>query len=372
MSKSRHILRHVHLWLGLITGPIVFIVSITGAIYAFQEEILDLTQNFRHIQSAEKQALPPSELIASANIKNPNKHVHAVMYHSGDRSAKVIYYSFEDEYYDFVYVHPNSGEVLEVFDVKNSFFGWVLSGHFNLWLPYEIGVPIIATSTLIFLLIAVSGLILWWPRNKHNKRQKFRIKWNAKWRRRNYDLHSVVGFYTLIVALLFATTGLIWGFAWFRDSVYTLASGGDEYIEYDEPMSSIPLGSQSPGIDRVWSKMNQMYPNAEWIEVHVPQDSAHCIAANANPDASTYWKTDYLYFDQQTLEAKPVDHQYGKLAEANFAKTLLRMNYDMHVGGILGLPGKFIMCLFSLTIASLPITGFLMWYGRRAKAKRNK
>jgi uncharacterized iron-regulated membrane protein len=355
----------------MITGPIVFIVSITGAIYAFQEEILDLTQEFRYVQTSNKEALPPSDLIAKANVKNPNKHVHAVMYHSGDRSAKVIYYSFEEEYYDFVYINPYNGEVLEVFDVKNSFFGWILSGHFNLWLPHEIGVPIIATSTFIFLLIIVSGLFLWWPRNKNNKKQKFRIKWNAKWRRKNYDLHSVFGFYAMIFALLFATTGLMWGFHWFRDSVYAVASGGDKFVEYYEPTSLIATNIQAPGIDRAWGEMNERYPNAEWIEVHIPHDSIHCIAANANPDASTYWKTDYLYFDQQTLETKPVDHQYGRLDDANFANTVMRMNYDIHVGGILGLPGKILMCLFSLTIASLPITGFLIWYGRKYKIRTN-
>lgn len=356
----------------MITGPIVFIVSITGAIYAFQEEILDLTQEFRYIPNSEKELLPPSELIAHANVKNPDRHVHAVMYHRANRSAKVIYYSFEDEYYDFVYVNPHNGKVLEVFDVKNSFFGWILSGHFNLWLPQEIGVPIIATSTLIFMLIVVSGLFLWWPRNKNNMEQKFRVKWDAKWRRKNYDLHSVLGFYAMIFALLFAATGLIWGFQWFRNTVYAVASGGDDYVEYYEPKSLVATALQSPAIDRVWIEMNDRYPKAEWIEIHVPHDSSQCIAANANPDASTYWKTDYLYFDQQTLETKAVDHQYGKLEEANFADTLMRMNYDIHVGGILGLPGKIIMFLFSLTIASLPITGFIIWYGRRSKSKRDK
>ncbi|MGJ8661600.1 MAG: PepSY domain-containing protein, partial [Bacteroidota bacterium] len=107
------------------------------------------------------------------------------------------------------------------------------------------------------------------------------------------------------------------------------------------------------------------------IEIHMPHDNKHSIAANANPDATTYWKTDYVYFDQKTLQTIPVKHHYGKLSEATPADTIMRINYDTHVGGILGLPGKIIMCLFSLVIASLPITGILIWYGRKKKKARS-
>ena len=38
-SSFKKGIRKLHLWLGLSTGLIVFIISITGAIYVFQEEI---------------------------------------------------------------------------------------------------------------------------------------------------------------------------------------------------------------------------------------------------------------------------------------------------------------------------------------------
>jgi uncharacterized iron-regulated membrane protein len=363
----REITKKVHFWLGIITGPIVFVIGVTGAIYALQEEIQNATQAFRFVPVQSKKQLPPSALITSSDKLNPGRDVHAVMYQDKGKSAKVIYYNYKKHYYDFVYINPYSGDVLEVHDVNNSFFAWILSGHFNLWLPPEIGVPLVATSTLIFTLIVLSGLVLWWPRNKKNKSQKFKIKRKTKWRRKNYDLHSVVGFYSLLLALILGMTGLVWGFNWFRDMIYSAASGGKEYVEYSEPPSQIATETTSIPIDRAWNKMNKIYPNAEWIEVHIPHDSVHCIAVNANPDATTFWKTNYLYFDQKTLETKPVKHQYGQLDDASFANKLMRMNYDIHVGGILGLPGKIMMCLFSLLIASLPITGFLIWYGRKYK-----
>jgi uncharacterized iron-regulated membrane protein len=45
------------------------------------------------------------------------------------------------------------------------------------------------------------------------------------------------------------------------------------------------------------------------------------------------------------------------------------MNYDIHVGAIIGLPGKILMFFISLICASLPITGVYIWWGRRNKEK---
>jgi uncharacterized iron-regulated membrane protein len=96
------------------------------------------------------------------------------------------------------------------------------------------------------------------------------------------------------------------------------------------------------------------------------------IAANANTDVGTYWKLDYRYFDQYTLKELPVDHIYGRITEADAADKLLRMNYDIHTGAILGLPGKMLAFFASLICASLPVTGFYIWLGRRKKVKASE
>jgi uncharacterized iron-regulated membrane protein len=95
------------------------------------------------------------------------------------------------------------------------------------------------------------------------------------------------------------------------------------------------------------------------------------IAANANEDASTYWKTDYRYFDQYSLKELPAQSIYGRLKDANAADKLIRMNYDIHTGAIIGLPGKILMFFASMIAASLPVTGCLIWLGRRRKARRS-
>jgi uncharacterized iron-regulated membrane protein len=51
---------------------------------------------------------------------------------------------------------------------------------------------------------------------------------------------------------------------------------------------------------------------------------------------------------------------------------LENMNYDIHVGQIAGLPGKILAFIASLISASLPVTGFMIWLGKRNKKPKAK
>jgi len=55
--------------------------------------------------------------------------------------------------------------------------------------------------------------------------------------------------------------------------------------------------------------------------------------------------------------------------EASGADKLLRMNYDIHTGAILGITGKILAFFASLIAASLPVTGLYIWVGRKKKKR---
>lgn len=365
----------IHFWLGLSSGLVVFILAITGCIYAFQVEISDLTQPYRFVEEQKAEFLPPTQLQKIAENALPEKLVHAVLYAGHSNAAEVIFFNPEPEYYYYtVYVNPYDGKVLKVKNMKADFFRFILDGHFYLWLPPEIGQPVVASFTLVFLVMMISGIILWWPKNKGAKKQRFTIKWSARWRRKNYDLHNVMGFYAMWIIIILAITGLVWGFQWFSEGLYW-ATGGEKSLEYVEPTSDSINSNKlagMPALDQAWERMKVLYPHADVIEVHPPVTPESPIAANANPDASTYWQIDYRYFDQYTMEELSVDHIYGRFPEASTADKLRRMNYDIHVGAILGLPGKILAFFVSLIAASLPITGFYIWWGRKNKKKSTK
>lgn len=361
--------RKIHLWLGLSSGLIVVFLGITGCILAFQKEIESVTHTYRYVDNTGGNFLPPSKLKEIGAAQLPGKHLHAVLYEGKENAAQVIFYQFEpEEYYYIAYLNPYTGEVLKVKNMNNDFFRQVIVGHYYLWLPPHIGQPIVASATLIFVVMMITGIILWWPKNKAARKQRFSIKWDAKWRRKNYDLHNVLGFYVTWVAIILAGTGLVWGFQWFAKSVHTVAGGGQSLI-YQEPVSQtgVAYTGTVPAIDQVWEIMKTEHPDAEILEVHVPDLETSPIAANANVDASTYWKTDYRYFDQYSLKELKAESIYGRLKDATVADKIIRMNYDIHTGGILGLPGKILMFFASLIAASLPVTGFYIWWGRKKK-----
>ncbi|MBS1566334.1 MAG: PepSY domain-containing protein, partial [Bacteroidetes bacterium] len=58
-----------------------------------------------------------------------------------------------------------------------------------------------------------------------------------------------------------------------------------------------------------------------------------------------------------------------KYADAKVGDKIYRMNYDIHVGAIAGLPGKIIAFFVSLVCASLPVTGFIIWWGKKKRKK---
>ncbi|ELR69492.1 putative iron-regulated membrane protein [Fulvivirga imtechensis AK7] len=362
----------LHLWLGLTSGPVVFIVAVTGCIYAFQEEIQDLTQSYRFVEAQNQPFLPPSKIREIADAVLPGKYVHGVLYEGPERAAKVIYFK-ANEYYDFVYVNQYTGEVLKVKDELSGFFRIILDGHFYLWLPHKVGQIVVASSTLIFVVMLITGIFLWWPRNKKSTKKSFKIKWNARWRRKNFDLHNVLGFYVSWIAVILALTGLVWGFEWFKNSIYAV-TGGERSLVYQEPASkSSPRSTAVDNpVDMVWERVKQEYSHAESIEMHFPVTDQSPVLAEVNTDASTYWKMDYIYYDQYTFEEIPVHHIWSRLHEADFADKLMRMNYDIHVGAILGLPGKILAFFASLLVASLPVTGTIIWLGRRNKKKKEK
>ena len=365
----------LHLYLGLASGLIVFVISVTGCILAFEQEIKAITQPYMFTDEPVKGALlPPSKLAAYAEEALPGKKANGVLYDVPGRNAQVGFYNFDPEYYYVVYLNPVNGKVAHVWNEEGDFFHFILHGHYYLWLPEKIGQPVAASATLVFFVMLVSGMVLWWPKNKSAAKQRFSIKWTAAWRRKNYDLHNVLGFYIMSIGAILALTGLVWGFQWFSQSVYT-ATGGEGSDAYYNPTSDTTaianISAPAQATDRAWYALQKEYPSYKTLNISIPHLKSESIYSYTNFREGTYYHVDYNYFDQHSLKKIKATGPYsGKYSEANFAQKLRRMNYDIHVGAILGLPGKILMFFASLICASLPVTGTLIWWGRKKKAPK--
>jgi uncharacterized iron-regulated membrane protein len=357
--------------LGLILGIVLFIVAITGAMYSFKSEIEALTQSFRKVTVENRELIAPSTALIIGKEANPNVEIHGIIYRKQDDALEVVYYQEEPLYYGASYLNPYTGEVLKTSDFYRSFFGFALRGHIALWLPLKIGMPIVAISTLVFLIMFITGLVLWWPK-KAGSTKNFVFTKDAKPSVKILEWHKVVGFYVVWLALILVLTGMTWLFPDFDKAIYNTI-GGKKETRFDMPASDTTklntVAFTGEPIDILWNKIRRQYPEMPFIEIHAVHDSVSTFLVELNRNPSKYWKMDFLYFDQHTLEPVKPNHIYGSFTNAGIPEKVKRMYYDIHTGAIWGLPGKIIMFLASLFCASLPITGFIMWLKRQNEKK---
>jgi uncharacterized iron-regulated membrane protein len=391
-ARSRRRLRttvhYLHLWLGLLTGAVVFVVAITGCCWVFHEEIRHLSDGFRAVEPRQAPFIPPTQARTIAEPELPERHVHGVVYGREDEALEVIFWEQDPEFYRSVFLDPYSGEVLGVTDHLSGFFAFVLEGHVHLWLPETIGSQVVAWSTLLFVVVLTSGLFLWWPRGRTRRTQKFWFVWRRRtsWQRKVFDLHSIPGMYVFAVALLAALTGLVMAFDWFESGVYS-ALGGEKALEFAIPENTSShrgtleangfsaratrIGDQRVApIDRLPGQLRQRYPRARSFEIHYPTSERDSIYVEIAYEEGVHYSSDYRFYDRYTLEELNAPSLYGAYEDAALPDMAIRMNYDTHVGAILGLPTKILMFCASLMVASLPVSGFVFWWGTRRKSTR--
>lgn len=364
-------IRQIHLWLGLSTGLVVFIVSITGCLWVFKSEIESLYSDYKNINPINQDFITASKVKEIASKENPNRVIHGVLFGQADEALEVIYYEAEPElFYQTLYLNPYTGEVIKQIDNANGFFGFILKGHVHLWLPKEIGSLVVSYSVLLFFVLIITGLILWWPKKRKNIGQRLKFDWNSKtrWKRKNFDLHTVLGFYTSALALILTFTGCVMAFGWFYYIAY-IATGGDKNPRFVHPQNE-KISTQANAdnqLDVLIPNLKKEYQNAKSFELHFPENNSSSILVEICNTEGLHYDMDYLFFDQYTLKELEPNSIYSSYKKANFADKVIRMNYDIHIGAIGGIVGKIIAFIASLLCASLPITGFLLWWGRKYK-----
>ncbi|CAM4254745.1 PepSY domain-containing protein [Zobellia roscoffensis] len=362
----------LHKILGLTTGIVVFIVAITGCCWSFREEIESTYDQYKKVEPQNQAILTPTQAKEIAQNVLPDHHVHGTLFKKADDAVEVIFYDPEPEFYQSVFLNPYSGEVIQVDDHLTGFFAFILKGHMRLWLPKEIGEQVVGASILIFIFIIISGFIIWIPKKRKNLKQRLKFDWkkSTRWKRKNFDLHTVVGFYICSLALILAFTGSMMSYNWLMYGVYK-SIGGDKEAAFiiPENTSEPVTDSTAKPMDRLIVKLMEESPEATAYELHYPSSENESIYVEVSNSESLFYDADYRFFDQNTLEEIETPSIYGKYKNGKIADKILRMNYDIHIGAIGGLPGKIIAFLVSLLTATLPVTGVLLWYGRTYKKK---
>ncbi|ASZ09678.1 PepSY domain-containing protein [Chitinophaga pendula] len=365
----RQFMGKLHLWLGLTSGLVVFIVALTGSILAFEEE-LDLLFN-RHLLvvdtiSPHRKSLDELQGIATRQVAGaPIQRVQ--IFHDADRSILFLT-GDKQEGRTVIALNPYTGQVLGVFDYEKRFFTIVLKLHRYL-LMGETGKVITGINCLIFLIMLISGLVIWWPRVKAAVKQRFRIKWNGAPKRLNWDIHAVGGFYALIFLLAIAFTGLVWSFSWVNKMVFLLADGKPQKKEEFKSRKVAGAVQQTGLLEHVFTNITRQYPFQGDVQITLPAKKEGAVNASIERrDIRLDNIVSNMYFDRysgQVLKVKPYE------SESRGMK-IRRLFYPVHTGSAYGWPTKLLAMLVALFAASLPVTGTIIWLGRKKKGTGKK
>jgi uncharacterized iron-regulated membrane protein len=371
--KARHFFKELHLWLGLISGIVVFIMAITGCLFSFSDEIEAIGTPALSVSNGGK-LLDPETLKTKVEQQirvTPADSLNTVGGITYGAKGKPATASCRMKGRGFMQltIDPYTGKITH-YPVGRKFFRFVIQGHRSLWLPHAIGGPIIAWAIVIFVIELITGIVLWFPRKKWTRnsvRSRLLIKWRTNASTRLYSLHNTPGGYVLIFAFLIAFTGLTWCFS-SLSKVYYAALTGKEFQEWNSPQSDTTAVAKGNTSMRLWEKVQRIYPVGQkgTVQFSFPDEKADVYTITYNPDPDKRYTSESRFYDRYTLKEIPGGGTYGlPNSQLSAGDKIFRMSYDIHSGSIAGLPGKIFACLISFIVATLPVTGFLMWLKRR-------
>jgi len=374
----------IHLWLGIASGLVLFVVCLTGTILTFEKEIVEWADSERyHVEaSAGAKVIPIDALVAKteAGLKakvtgieipaNPNAVYRFTVQEKGPKGGgKPGKGGGGGKTY---LVNPYNGDITGTTKSATAeFFSTMMGLHRWLLLQDGGGKIIVGAATIIFVFLVLSGLVLWWPIKLRNWKQGFQIKFSGNWKRINHDLHNTLGFYSFIVLLIMALTGLCWSFEWYKTGVSDVL--GDEVFKQrkEKPMPSDPLNAgnaEKPMLASLISSADQNFPYQGNYRLRFPADSAGSYVINKSRSGFfVLTAADKIQFEQYTGAVLKTE----KFSDKPFNEQVASSVRSLHLGDIYGTFSKIIYFLACLFATSLPVTGTIIWINKlRKKSKK--
>lgn len=373
--------RKIHLWLSVPLGLIIAIICFTGALLVFEEQVTQLAnRHLYYVENPSSQPLPVGTLVEKVESQ-PTKGASitgVTIYPQPDRSYQVNLSAPKGA---AVYIDPYTGEVLGQ-SQRTPFFRTVFLLH--RWLldsqPADGGIfwgkRITGITTLVFVVILLSGVVIWWPRSRKGLKNGIQIALRKGKARFWHDLHAAGGIYVLLLVLVMALTGLTWSFDWYKNAFYTLFG-----VETTAPAkSSAPKGqaASNPQPGTTAEAAAPATPFACWQQVYDQ------LAAE-NPDRQKIEITDGTanvsnnrYGNIRGTDRYTFDPQSGQITGVSLYKDTGNSGkirgwiYSVHTGAWGGNLTRILWFLAALLGATLPLTGYYLWIKRLYRKRHNR
>jgi len=223
----RRLLFWTHLVIGLAAGALVFIMAVTGVLLTYQKQ-MTVWADVRGLDGAPPavgQAPLPADTLLARVAASQQATPTAIVWREGANTPVEIQFGREKRIFASAY----TAEVLGTGSVgMRGFFRTITDWH--RWLATkgdtrDLGRAATGAANLAFLLIVLSGMWLWWPRN---------LRWssvrNVAWFRRglsgkarDFNWHNVIGFWSAIPLAIVVASGVVISYPWASGLVFRVA-----------------------------------------------------------------------------------------------------------------------------------------------------
>jgi uncharacterized iron-regulated membrane protein len=202
---ARRALFQIHLWSGLGLGLYVFAISLSGSVLVYRNELMRRFNPPPRLVTESGPRLAPAELEERIRRQFPNHQASDIRPGKAPNQATEVRLTRDEKGMQRLF-DPFTGEDLgHALPVGFRLVLWIKDFHDNL-LNDIAGRRTNGFGAVLFVLLGVTGFIIWWPGVKTWKRS-LAIVWRTSWNRFTWHLHSALGFWSLAFLIMWGVTG---------------------------------------------------------------------------------------------------------------------------------------------------------------------
>ena len=356
-----------HTWAGITAGFVLIIVSLTGALLVFEAELDEWL--YSELYDFEKTGNKLSYQEVTEKVKNDYPELDLGGVFLRKETDVYTFFSKKKPFYQII-ANPYTGNVTGKRVYKKTVMGFIRNLHRTLLIP-GIGRYIVGISSLVCVVLIVTGLKLWIPDKWNKLKHKLTLKWSSNKKRFNYDFHYILGAYFSSFITIIASTGvmitfssivLIFMFLLNFQSPKSLKSIFNQKSEYI-------VGKKPISIDSLIAIVEREIPETSVTGIRFPSDSLGTYTVNTlSPYSTQTGDVSFIFVDQYS--GKFIFNSHKK--ELQLGKLYLNWVTPFHYGTFGGLPTRIIALIAALATATLFISGFIIWIPRIRKRNKKK
>ena len=205
----RRAIFQLHLWSGIGIGLYVLLVSVTGSVLVYRNELYRAATPDPITLAVSGPRLTDEQLRATVARGYPGYAITGIGFsRQANQPASVSLRRGTD--IENRLFNPYTGEDLgDAVPLGIWLVSKLMELHDDLLAGRE-GRSVNGFAALLIVLLACTGLVVWWP-GVRAWRRSLTVHRHAGWRRFTWDLHSMIGFWTFGFILLFAVSGAYLG-----------------------------------------------------------------------------------------------------------------------------------------------------------------